>query len=82
MYDPESCWSAALLARISSRLTQTLMWILLFGVLALYLAASSIEMFNRPSVAHVPPLAAVIAKAGRSIHKYRRRKRKHGFIAD
>jgi hypothetical protein len=47
LYSPESCWPAEVLSKISSHLTLLLMWILLLGVMALYLAASSIEVANR-----------------------------------
>jgi len=46
--DPFAIWSRETLARVSNRLTMTLMGILLCAVMALYLAASSIEVHQRP----------------------------------
>jgi hypothetical protein len=45
--DPEALWDRELLAAISSKLTITLMSILLFGVMAVFLAAFTIEVVNR-----------------------------------
>ena len=45
--DPESLWDPELLVAISSRLTVTLMAILLLGVMTLFWAAFTIEAMNR-----------------------------------
>jgi outer membrane protein OmpA-like peptidoglycan-associated protein len=45
--NPEALWSRAQLAQISNRMTMCLMGILLCGVMALYLSASSIEVKQR-----------------------------------
>jgi hypothetical protein len=47
--DPEAIWSKVTLARISNAMTMALMGILLCAVMALYLAASSIEVHLRPT---------------------------------
>jgi hypothetical protein len=47
--DPASIWDMATLAKISNRMTMVLMGILLCVVMALYLAASSIEVQQRPA---------------------------------
>jgi hypothetical protein len=46
--DPSTIWSRETLASINNRLTMVLMGILLCAVMALYLAASSIEVHQRP----------------------------------
>ena len=46
--DPAAIWSMETLAKISNRMTMALMSILLCAVMALYLAASSIEVQQRP----------------------------------
>jgi hypothetical protein len=45
--DPEALWDSALLANTRSSLTMTLMCVVLLGVMALFLAAFTIEVFNR-----------------------------------
>jgi len=45
--DPEALWDSALLANIRSTLTITLMYALLFGVMALFLGAFIIEVYNQ-----------------------------------
>jgi len=45
--DPEALWDATLLANTRSTLTITLMFVVLLGVMALFLAAFTIEVFNR-----------------------------------
>lgn len=45
--DPEALWDPTLLADTRSRLTITLMSVVLLGVMTLFLAAFSIEAFNR-----------------------------------
>jgi hypothetical protein len=45
--DPEALWDSALLANTRSSLTITLMCIVLLGVMAVFLAAFIIEVFNR-----------------------------------
>jgi hypothetical protein len=45
--DPEALWDSALLADTRSSLTITLMSIVLLGVMAVFLAAFTIEVFNR-----------------------------------
>jgi hypothetical protein len=47
MYDPEAMWTRTQLADISSRITTTLMGILLCAVMALYESASVVEVMNR-----------------------------------
>ena len=47
MNDPETIWSRDILARINNSLTVTLMFIVLFGVMALFLAAFVIEVTQR-----------------------------------
>jgi len=44
MYDPETCWDTEVLAGVRSTLTMLLVWISVFGVLVLYLSASSIQI--------------------------------------
>lgn len=51
LYDPETCWDAEVLSRIRSHLTMLLVWISIFGVLVLYLGASSIEIATRKEAA-------------------------------
>jgi hypothetical protein len=46
--DPEAIWSKVDLAKISNAMTMSLMGIMLFAVLALYLAALSLEIHLRP----------------------------------
>jgi hypothetical protein len=48
--DPAAIWTMDTLAKISNRMTMTLMGILLCAVMALYLAASAIEIHLRPIV--------------------------------
>jgi hypothetical protein len=43
-YDPEALWDHTLLADIRNRLTVRLMWILLLGVMALFIAAFIVEV--------------------------------------
>lgn len=45
--DPEALWDRKLLAKISNRLTVTLMYIVLFAVMAVFLAAFVIEVASR-----------------------------------
>jgi hypothetical protein len=45
--DPESLWDRALLAKLSNKLTMTLMCIVLFAVMAVFLAAFTIEASGR-----------------------------------
>jgi hypothetical protein len=45
---PAAIWNMAILAKISNRMTMALMGILLCAVMALYLAASAIEVQQRP----------------------------------
>lgn len=45
--NPEAIWPKQLLASISSKMNLTLMGILLFGVMALYLAAAALEVHQR-----------------------------------
>jgi hypothetical protein len=45
--DPEGLWDSGLLAEIRSNMTITLMHAVLLGVMALFLAAFTIEIFNR-----------------------------------
>jgi hypothetical protein len=45
--DPEALWERSLLANIRSRMTITLMCAVLFGVMAVFLAAFVIEIFTR-----------------------------------
>lgn len=45
--DPDALWDSALLADIRSKLTITLMCVLLFGVMAVFTAAFIVEVFNR-----------------------------------
>ncbi len=45
--DPEALWDPALLADTRSSLTITLMFIVLLGVMALFLSAFTIAVFNR-----------------------------------
>lgn len=45
--DPEALWDAALLTNLRSTLTITLMCAVLFGVMALFLAAFIVEVVNR-----------------------------------
>jgi len=48
--DPAAIWPMETLAKISSRMTMALMGIFLCAVMALYLAAASIEVQHRPAV--------------------------------
>jgi hypothetical protein len=48
MNDPSAIWDMETLATISNRMTIALMGIILSGVMALYLAASTIEVYQRP----------------------------------
>jgi hypothetical protein len=48
--DPAAIWPMETLAKISSRMTMAIMGIFLCAVMALYLAASSIEVQQRPAV--------------------------------
>lgn len=48
--DPAAIWDMKTLAKISNRMTMALMGILLCAVMALYLAATSIEVHQRPLV--------------------------------
>lgn len=50
LYDPETCWDAEVLSRVRSKLTMLIVWISIFGVLVLYLSASSIEIGSRAAV--------------------------------
>jgi hypothetical protein len=45
--DPEALWDSALLAKTSSSLTTTLMYVVLLGVMALFWSAFIIEVVNR-----------------------------------
>lgn len=45
--DPEALWDSALLANTSSNLTTTLMCVVLFGVMTLFLSSFTIEIVNR-----------------------------------
>ena len=45
--NPEALWSRSELARISNRMTTSLMGIILCGVMAFYLASASIAVFQR-----------------------------------
>jgi hypothetical protein len=45
--DPEAIWDRELLASLSNKLTMSLVYIALFGVMVLFLAAFVIEVFNR-----------------------------------
>jgi hypothetical protein len=45
--DPEALWDSALLAKYSSRLTTTLMRVMVSAVMALFWAAFTIEVANR-----------------------------------
>jgi hypothetical protein len=47
LYDPESCWDAEVLSNIRSHLTMLVVWVSIFGVMVLYLSASSIQIANR-----------------------------------
>jgi hypothetical protein len=47
--NPEAIWTKETLARISSHMTMLLIGILLCGVMTLYLAASAIEVHQRPA---------------------------------
>jgi hypothetical protein len=55
--DPAAIWSMATLAKISNAMTMALMGILLCAVMALYLAASSVEVNLRPSASTSAPNA-------------------------
>jgi hypothetical protein len=45
--DPEALWDSSLLADVRSNMTIMLMYAVLLGVMALFLAAFTIEIFNR-----------------------------------
>ena len=45
--DAEALWDAALLANTSSNLTTTLMFVVLLGLMTLFLSAFTIEVVNR-----------------------------------
>ena len=48
--DPAAIWDQGILAAIANKMTMILMGILLSAVMALYLAASAIEVHQRPAV--------------------------------
>jgi hypothetical protein len=52
--DPAAIWSMTALAKISNAMTMALMGILLCAVMALYLAASSVEVNLRPADTSAP----------------------------
>jgi hypothetical protein len=47
--DPESIWDRSLLANLSNKLTMALIFIALFGVMVLFLASFTIEVFTHKS---------------------------------
>lgn len=62
--NPAAIWDQGLLAEIANKMTMTLMGILLSAVMALYLAASTIEVSQRPDAHPSVPTGPRIGNPG------------------